>query len=165
PTNNTMLRRSALPRSGLFDPVFDRGSRADHDLGMRLHLSGATLLYDPAVLVFHHHAPVGGLRTHGARAVTRASSRRSLTQRNLPSVTQLYLGLRYATAEQRREGRAINLFSTMSTDGPASRRVARVAAQAVLLPSTLRRNRGAQAEAEALWRHRPEIPGLAHPTA
>ena len=73
PTNNTMLRRAALERSGLFDPVFDRGSRADHDLGMRLHLSGAMLIYDPDVLVFHHHAPAGGLRTHGARAVTRAS--------------------------------------------------------------------------------------------
>ncbi len=89
PTNNTMLRRSALERSGLFDLAFDRGSRADHDLGMRLHLAGAALVYDPDVEVYHHHAPIGGLRTHGARTVTRASARRSLTQRNLPSVTEL----------------------------------------------------------------------------
>lgn len=150
PTNNTMVRRAALDRAGWFDPAFDRGPRADHDLGMRLHQAGALLVYDPSVLVFHHHAPEGGLRTHGARAVTRASARRSLTQRNLPAVTQLALGHRYATARQRREGRAVTVLTTLSADGGPARRLARAAVQLVLLPSTLRRLRAAEARAAAL---------------
>lgn len=128
-----MLRRAALERSGLFDPVFDRGPRADHDLGMRLHLSGALLVYDPDVLVFHHHAPAGGLRTHGARSVTRASSRRSLTQRNLPAVTQLYIGYRYGTARQRREDLAMATITPISGDGPTSRQVVRALLQIAVL--------------------------------
>ena len=147
PTNNTMLRRSALARSGLFDPAFDRLPMEDHDLGLRLHLAGATLLYDPDVLVYHHHAPAGGLRVHGTRAVTRAGSRRSLRQRNLPAVTELALGHRYGTARQRREARAIRTLSTLSGDGPATRRISRLVVQLALLPSTVRRIRVADAAA------------------
>lgn len=147
PTNNTMVRRSALERSGWFDPAFDRGPRADHDLGMRLHLSGALLVYDPAVMVFHHHAPAGGLRTHGARAVTRASSRRSLTQRDLPTATQLALGHRYYNARQRREGKAITVASAMSADGGRARRLLRAVVQVALLPSSLRRIAAAERQA------------------
>ena len=35
PTNNSMIRKSALAGSGLFDLAYDRGARADADLGMR----------------------------------------------------------------------------------------------------------------------------------
>ncbi|MCB1031272.1 MAG: glycosyltransferase family 2 protein, partial [Acidimicrobiales bacterium] len=129
PTNNTLLRRDALSRSGLFDPVFDHGPRADHDLGTRLYRSGAFLVYDPSVMIFHHHAPMGGLRTHGARKITRASSRKSLTQRNFPATTELYLGLRYFTAHQRKEAAAIRVLSTLSCDGPLYRRLARAGIQ------------------------------------
>ena len=107
PTNNATVRMTALARSGLFDPAYDHGPRADHDIGMRLHLSGAVMVYDPSVQVHHLHASSGGLRTHGARKVTRASARRSLTQRDLPAVTQQYLARRYYDDRQRREGRAV----------------------------------------------------------
>jgi GT2 family glycosyltransferase len=147
PTNNTMLRRSVLARSGSFDPAFDRLPMEDHDLGLRLHLAGATLLYDPAVLVYHHHAPAGGLRVHGTRTVTRAGSRRSLRQRNHPAVTELALGHRYGTARQRREARAVRTLSTLSGDGSTPRRIARLVVQLVLLPSTVRRIRVADAAA------------------
>ena len=66
PTNNTMLRKSALRLSGLFDLAYEHGPRADGDLGMRLYLSGARMLLDPEIRVLHHHAPSGGLRTHKA---------------------------------------------------------------------------------------------------
>lgn len=149
PTNNSLLRRDALVRAGGFDPAFDRGPRADHDLGMRLHLGGAVLVYDPTVMVFHHHAPSGGLRVHGARAVTRASSRRSLTQRNLPAVTELLLGHRYATTRQRREARAIRRVSLLTGEGSRGRRLSRVAVQLALWPSTRRRLLAAEQEAVA----------------
>lgn len=160
PTNNTLLRRSALERSGLFDPAFDRGSRADHDLGMRLHLSGAQLVYDPDVEVYHHHAPVGGLRTHGARTTTRAGARRSLTERNLPSVTELYLGRKYFTDEQRAEGRRIALLSMLSAEGSIWRRIQRAVVQSALLPSTWRRLRDADRAAADLYAARPPAPAL-----
>ena len=160
PTNNTMLRRSAPERSGLFDLAYDRGSRADHDLGMRLHLSGAVLVYDPSVEVFHHHAPMGGLRTHGARTVTRASARRSLTERDLPSVTERYLARRYFTPRQVDEGRRIALLSVLTGDGPASRRVARAAVQLVMLPSSIRALRNTDRTAASMLAARPPIPKL-----
>lgn len=160
PAGNSIVRRTALARSGVFDPVFDHGPRADHDLGTRLHLSGAVIVYDPSVMVFHHHAQRGGLRTHKARAVTRASARQSLTARNLPSATELYLGLRYFNPESRREARAIRIISTVSGDGPPIRRIARAIVQIALLPDTLRRIKAAEARSEQLYLDRPPIPGL-----
>lgn len=160
PAGNTIVRRAALDHSGLFDPTFDNGPRADHDIGTRLHLSGAVLVYDPSVMLFHHHAPRGGLRTHGARATTRASSRKSLMKRNLPAATEIYLGLRYFTSEQRKEARAIRIFSTLSGDGPPVRRAARAIAQIVMLPDTLRRTRTVEHRAEQLLMDRSPIPRL-----
>ena len=43
PTNNTLIQRTVLRRSGLFDLAYNRRSRADGDLGLRLYLAGATL--------------------------------------------------------------------------------------------------------------------------
>lgn len=160
PAGNSIVRRVALARSGLFDVTFDHGPRADHDIGMRLHLSGAVLVYDPDVEVYHHHAPVGGLRTHGARKITRAGARRSLTRRQIPAATELYLGLRYFNAEQRREARGITILSTMSCEGTIWRRLARAVLQTGLLPSTLRRLRRADAEAKAMFQTRAPIPTL-----
>jgi GT2 family glycosyltransferase len=160
PTNNTMLRREALQASGLFDLVYDRGSRADHDLGMRLHQQGAMLLYDPSVLVFHHHAPAGGLRSHGARTVTRAGARRSLRIRHLPSTTELYLGRRYFTDRQNRENGPIRLFSLLAGEGSVLRQVLRAVVQIVLLPSSARQIAASQREASLVLADRPSIPPL-----
>ena len=94
PTNNSLARRGVLERSGLFDLAYDHGARADGDLGMRAYLSGAVMLLAPEISVLHHHAPRGGLRTHGARVVTYAGSRRRITLRHLPEVTEIYRSLR-----------------------------------------------------------------------
>ena len=163
PTNNTMLRRSVLMRSGLFDPTYDRGPRADHDLGMRLHQSGALLVYDPSVMVFHHHAPAGGLRVHGARTITRASARRSLTTRHLPAPTELYLGMRYFSPRQNREGRMVGLVSVVSGDGGGGRLALRAATQVALLPSSVRELAANRRTAEQLLANRPPIPVLNSP--
>lgn len=160
PTNNTLIRRAALDRSGLFDLRYDRGPRADHDLGMRLHLSGALLVYDPSVLLFHHHASAGGLRTHGARRITRSSARRSLAARHLPSVTELYLGLRYFTPRQNREASAIRLLSLLSGEGSLGRRASRSLVQLTLLPSSARRMAALRDQAESLVNRGPRIPHL-----
>jgi len=137
PTNNTLLRTEALMGSGLFDLAYDRGPRADGDLGMRLYLSGATMLLSPDIRVLHNHVPRGGLRTHGARAVTYAGSRSRLLVRHLPAVTELYLGRRYFSPRQRREGAWIRTAGTFSIRGGRLQRLAKVAVALVQLPSTV----------------------------
>lgn len=154
PTNNSMLRRDALEGSGLFDPAFDGGPREDHDLGLRLHSSGATLVYDPAVMVYHHHAQSGGLRTHGTRRITRASSRRSFTQRNLPTPNDSFIDMRYFTDEQYRASVSLRILTALSRSGSPLERAARALVQIALLPDTLTRLRrshdAARARLEAL---------------
>lgn len=147
PTNNTMMRLSSLKLSGAFDPAFDGLPQEDHDLGLRLHRAGALLVNDPSARVFHHHAPAGGLRTHGVRKKTRASTRRTLTQRNLPKVTSLAMGHRYFGEHQRREARALVLLTSLSGEGGALRRGVRFIVQLVLLPSSFRSIRRTDAAA------------------
>ena len=103
PAGNTMICRGTLVRSGLFDLAFNKGQRADFDLGMRIYLSGARMILDPSISVLHHHAPMGGLREHKARIITYASSRRRLFHRNLPSATEQYISKRYFSCRQQRE--------------------------------------------------------------
>jgi glycosyltransferase involved in cell wall biosynthesis len=117
PTNNTLVMKEVLRQSGLFDLAFDRGQRADHDLGMRIYLSGALMILSPEISVFHHHAPAGGLRTHKARIITYAGSRHRLGVRHLPSVTEFYLALRYFTPRQVREMFWLRAFGTFSFQG------------------------------------------------
>lgn len=163
PTNNAMIRRSVLEQAGLFDPTYDRGSRADHDLGMRSHLAGNLHVYDPRPQVFHHHAPMGGLRTHGARIRTRNNSRTTIVARHLRTPTDIYLGLRYHTEAQVREDLALSAFATLTGKGTAAQRAARMVVQIGLLPSTLAHNRRVAQEGRALLAARPPLPTLEGP--
>lgn len=160
PTNNAMIRREVLHQTGLFDPIYDRGSRADHDLGMRSYLSGNLHVYDPRPQVFHHHAPMGGLRTHGARIRTRNNSRSTITERHLRTPTDTYLGLRYHTDEQVREGLAMSAFATLTGQGSKAKRLGRLIMQLALLPSTMAHNRKTYREGEELLNNRPPLPYL-----
>ncbi len=160
PCNNSMLRRAALIHSGLFDPSFDRGSMADHDLGMRLTASGALLVYSPKPMVFHYHAPRGGLRAHGARVTTRADSRRSITTRNLPTVTGMYLRERYFTKSQIKERDAIDRLAILTGEGQPLHRLARFVVQAALLVNSNRRIRHNRTTAKQMVATRQPIPVL-----
>jgi hypothetical protein len=157
PTNNTLVRRAALRDSGLFDVAYDRGARADGDLGMRMHLSGKLMVLDPSIVLLHHHAPSGGLRAHRARKVTYASSQRSLFQRHLPSPTEIYLGLRYFSREQVREMLWIRALQTLRVRGVFMRRVAKVFVGATQLPSTLSHVRRTYFRAFKMMRDFPQI--------
>lgn len=158
PTNNTMIRREVLERSGLFDLAYDRGQRADGDLGMRLYLSGAKMLLDPTISVLHHHAPAGGLRTHGARVVTRAGSRRRLFQRHLASVWDIYRGLRYFPRNEVREMLWINAVGTLSGEGGGWRRALRMVLALVSLPHTVWVLHRRWTEANDMLGRFPQIP-------
>jgi glycosyltransferase involved in cell wall biosynthesis len=137
PTNNTMIRRSTLEKSGLFDLAYDRGQRADADLGMRIYLSGACMLLDPGIAVLHHHAPRGGLRVHKARVITYASSRQRLAHRHLPSVSEIYLARRYFTPRQARESLWHRALGTLSVRGPRWKKALKCVLGLAIMPSTL----------------------------
>jgi len=158
PTNNTLVHRAVLRGSGLFDLAYERGARADRDLGMRVYLAGNLMVLNPAVSVIHHHAPQGGLRAHGARVITYASSRARLTDRHLPSATEIYLARRYFTARQVRENLFRRGVSTLGIWGGRSRKLAKLLLGLVLLPDTLFRIQRRSREAAGMAKRYPQIP-------
>lgn len=137
PTNNTLLRKVVLQRSGLFDLAYDRGQRADGDLGMRLYLAGCEAILEPHISVFHHRAPKGGLRTHKMRVVTFASSRSRLTHRSLPSVFDFYLTRRYFSKRQQHEAKWLSIVGTFSIRGSHYRRLFKAGTACFMLPNSL----------------------------
>jgi hypothetical protein len=160
PGSNSMIRRSALIDTGLFDLAYDHGQRADGDLGMRLYLSGALMILNPDIGVLHHHAPRGGLRVHKARVITYASSRHSLLQRRLLSATEIYLAQRYFSARQVAEMIWINILATFSIRGRMSSRLLKILASGLLMPDTLRKIWANRAAAQHMLLEYPQIPAL-----
>lgn len=158
PTNNTLLRRDALAGSGGFDLAYDHGIRADHDLGMRLYLSGAGLLLDPRNEVLHHRAPSGGLREFGGRVTTHRGSRTTLLERHRLAPTEVYLARRYFNARQQREMLRLRQLSVLSHHGAPWQRAARFVIQLALMPQTRRQMRAACTAADALAQRYPQIP-------
>jgi glycosyltransferase involved in cell wall biosynthesis len=158
PTNNSLIRKSILAGSGLFDLAYDRGARADADLGMRIYLAGNLMVLNSDIRVLHHHAPSGGLRTHGARVITYASSRSRLLHRHLPTTTEIYLDRRYFSKRQVTEALWLSLLGTFSVRGSAPRRAAKAALAALLLPHTLWVVRKQGRRAAELLRDHPRIP-------
>ena len=160
PTNNALLRRDLLKTSGLFDLAYERGPRADADLGMRLYLGGALMRYTPHISVLHHHAPRGGLRSHGARVVTYASSRQHLTQRHIPAATELYLMLRYYSPRQLREAQWLRAFGTLAGQDSLARRMLKAMVGFLLLPDTWFRIASRRRDALQMLEDYPQIPVL-----
>lgn len=160
PTNNTLIIRTILSQSGLFDLAYNRGQSEDGDLGMRIYLSGALMIYNPQISVVHHRAPVGGLRTHKARVITRASSRTQLLHRRLPHVTECYQNLRYFDAAQVREAMWISAAGTFSIQGGAFRKVLKAIVALAMLPNTIWQLKQRHRAATQMLREYPQIPDL-----
>ena len=160
PTNNTLTRREVLRQSGLFDLAYNRGQRADGDLGMRIYLSGALMVLNPEISVFHHHAPSGGLRLHKARVVTYASSRSRLTHRQLLSATEIYLARRYYSPRHSQEMMWHSVLGTFSIRGGLPRKLLKALIGFVCLPHSLWVLRRRHVEVLELLKEFPQIPGL-----
>ncbi len=160
PTNNSLLRKDALHGSGLFDLAYERGERADGDLGMRLYLAGKLLVLNPDVSVLHLHAPRGGLRQHGARVTTNAASRASLAQRQLLAPTEAYLWQRYFTDHQVDEALLIRSAAAVRARQGGLRGLARMGLMAAALPDTYRQNKQRLADGRRLLQDHPTIPSL-----
>ncbi len=160
PTNNTCLCVSSLSCTGLFDNAYNKGQNEDHDLGMRLYLSGAFMVLNPEIQVLHHHAPRGGLRAHGARVVTYALSRRSIWVRKLPSVSEIYLVKRYFRLHQVQEFLWMSFLGSFSVHGGWLQKIAKMIAGLLLLPVTVLEFRRRIRSANRLLAQFPQIPEL-----
>ena len=160
PAGNSLIRKSALGKSGLFDLAYDQGQRADHDLGMRLYLSGELLILNPEITVLHHHAPMGGLREHKARIDTYATSRNNIFKRNLPTVSDLYLAKRYFSDQQVKEMCWMSVLGTFSLKGAFPKRFAKIIVGFLSLPSSLRIILKRLKVACAMLEYFPQIPEL-----
>lgn len=160
PTNNTLVRREVLHRSGLFDLAFNRAPRADGELGMRVYLSGAFMVLDQGLAVMHHRASEGGLRAHRARVITYRSSREALTQRHLPHISEIYLVSRYFTPRQQREMLWLRTFGTFSGRGSPSRRLVKAIVGGLMFPDTLKQTRERRRKADEWLQVFPQIAHL-----
>lgn len=149
PTSNSVVRTEAVRRVGGFDVAFDGGQNEDHDLGMRLYLAGELMIFDPALRIVHHRAPRGGLREHGMRKVTFASSRSNVFHRRLPAWTELYLYRRYYSEDQVREMKLLLLLGSLMMRGPLWKRLGKAAYGLLALPHTILAIRGASSRAAA----------------
>jgi hypothetical protein len=163
PTNNSLIDKRVLHSSGLFDLAYNRGSRADGDLGMRIYMTGAAMILNPEISVYHHHAAMGGLRKHKARVVTYAASRQRLLVRHLKSVTEFYLAHRYFSPRQVREASVMAALGTLSIRGPLWKRLTKVVAGLSQMPSTLTALRRNEDAAKRMFGRFPNIPMLEEP--
>ncbi len=158
PTNNTLIRKSILCKSGLFDLAYDHGQRADHDLGMRLYLQGENLVINPETKVLHHHAPMGGLREHGARVNTYASSRSQLFAVQLPTVSDLYLCERYFSTRQILERMWIDVLGTFIIKGSIWKQMIKAVIATLSLPRSIQITRQRAETARLMLVEFPKIP-------
>ncbi len=160
PTNNSMIKKAVLQKSGLFDLAYDHGQRADGDLGMRIYLSGEKMVLNPDISVLHHHAPQGGLRTHKARVKTHYASRQSITLRVLPSVSDIYLAKRFFLPNQVREMLWISVLGTFSLHGLRWKKILKVMVSMIALPVTIMKIRQNCRLADNMLNSYPQIPTL-----
>jgi GT2 family glycosyltransferase len=89
-TGNSLIVKSALVEIGGLDLAFDRGPGADHDLGVRLYLSGHEIVFTPLAIQTHYKAPAGGMRVHGVWWRSRTAF-----WAPFPPATQIYTARRY----------------------------------------------------------------------
>ena len=160
PTNNTMIKREVLKKSGLFDLAYDRGEVEDADLGMRIYLSGERMVLNPDIAVLHHHAPQGGLRTHNARKTTYAASRNSILLRVLPAVSNIYLAQRYFTKKQVNEYLWISILGTFSIHDRWDKRALKIIISFIVFPNTIWKIKRRKMIAEKMLNEFPMIPEL-----
>lgn len=160
-TNNGMIRRPVLQRTGLFDMVYDRGQKADGDLGARMHRCGMLMLINPEIKVLHHRAPSGGLRKHNVRRITYTSSRSFITHFRLPHVTELYFNLKNLTALQQREYLWHCVIGTFSIRGHVFLKLCKMAWALTCLPINAWKLHQRKALALQLIKNNPPIETLA----
>ncbi len=158
PTNNVLLKRSILEKSGYFDTNFDKGMQEDHDLGMRIYLSGYLMGVNPFVDVFHHRAPRGGLRENKARKITFSDSRRRIFTFNILHPSSIYLIMKYFDKFQLKEEILLNLRGTFVVKGNIPKKIIKLFWASIMLPiNVIRIRQNLKAASELLKRYKKTL--------
>ncbi|MCX8148584.1 glycosyltransferase family 2 protein [Thermaurantimonas aggregans] len=137
PTNDSLVRKDILNKSGLFDVLMDRGQSEDHELGIRIYLAGALMIKDSTLRTLHLRASSGGLRKFGNRKITYSSSRLNILHRRLPHVTELYLKYKHFQKNEVLELNLISILGTFSIIGNWRKKLLKVIVAFFLLPYTI----------------------------
>jgi len=161
-TCNALVKTQVLNKTGLFDQALDRKSNEDGELFMRMYLQGELMVLSPNTKIIHYHAPSGGLRTHGQRKITYASSRKSLFERRLPNHAEFYILKRYYDQESIHESFLLSILGTFSVRGNFLRKAAKTFISLFLLPDTIIKMARAEKEAGYMLSEvNPDIPPFA----
>lgn len=131
----TLIKRSVLLKSGFMDMFFNRNIRADHDLAMRCHFTGALMIFDPTALIHHHRAPAGGLRAHKARVVTNYMVKNSVSKFVNPTSSEIYLAKKYFGDKQVRNYVRIKYINQLTIKGNIIKRLLKLVVFVIKLPS------------------------------
>lgn len=107
-TGNSLLPLQLARQMGGLDRNYDFGPGTDNDFGTRLYLVGYRIMHNPKAKRIHFKAPMGGLRTHGAR---RYNTDSGLWQ-PFPPITLSYYGLCYLNRQQRFEHAWLSFFTS-----------------------------------------------------
>ncbi|MBS1772958.1 MAG: glycosyltransferase family 2 protein [Bacteroidetes bacterium] len=113
----TLVKKALISDAGGMDMFFNRNIRADYDLAMRCHLSGALMIFDSSALVDHHRAPSGGLRTHNARKISNADAKKSITKFTEPTSSEIFLVKKYFNERQFRSWLRIKFANQIINEG------------------------------------------------
>lgn len=140
PTNNTMIKKGLLDKTGLFDLAFEKGKRADYDLGMRVYLSGKLMVLNPDIKIFHHRALCGGLREYGQRRITRYLIKKRFYLFEPVSITEIYLGLKYFDRKIAKEITYIKFVSNFVFEGGTFKKLLRFVMASFISPYIFYKN-------------------------
>lgn len=107
-TGNSLLPLNLARKMGGLDRNYDFGPGTDNDFGTRLYLAGYRIAHNPQARRIHFKAPMGGLRTHGARKYNTDAG----VWQPFPPITLSYYGLRFLTRKQQRERVWLSFFTS-----------------------------------------------------
>ncbi len=135
----TLIKREVVVKAGGMDMFFNKNIRADYDLALRCHQKGAFMVFDSSALIDHHRAPVGGLRTYKARAITNRTSKNSLTKFAEPTSSELFLLKKYFGATEFTNYVRIKYFDQLMINGGMFKKLMRLMVFVSKLPGVRKR--------------------------
>jgi glycosyltransferase involved in cell wall biosynthesis len=122
----TLIKKKVVMDAGAMDMLFNKGIRADGDLAMRCYLNGATFLFDSSLRIFHHRAPVGGLRSLKQRVITNHMTKTQIMKFTSPTATEKIIMSRYFSKSQIKEEMLMRKMSALSINGPVWRKIVKL---------------------------------------
>lgn len=153
-----LVKKTVFEEIGSYDIAFNNGARADGDIAIRMHLRGKLMLLNPNIKIYHHKAPIGGLRVHGARVVSKADTKKSINLFNFPSSTEVYLSMKYFEKFQLTEYKHLRCISMMSYEGNVFKKILKIFIFFINYKKIKLKIENTEMQAHTLFNQFPEIP-------